>query len=343
MPYETECPSCQSRFQVKEEHAGKRGKCPRCRSVFVLPSPPPPVSDDPFDGELVPIDDPPPSSSPTPLQTSKRTATVDDDAEEAAGYVLAGGSAKRVKNVKVRDRAAPTMGAGAKGVAEAAAATKRTLTPAQILAAFQGEIEPVKPTPLYRLWVLVVACVMILLPLVYLAIVGGVIAGVVYHAVHNISIFQNMGHGRTNAKGAIFLYVGPLLAGGVVVAFMLKPLFARWGEGGNNRVLDPQVEPLLYAFVDGVCAAVHAPRPVRIEVDCQVNASARRDGGILGAVFREDSRADDRPAVGLGDDLAPVRGRARPRIRALLARGRDAIVCRDHDHQYVVCPGGLRT
>src|SRR5262249_17002501 len=43
-------------------------------------------------------------------------------------------------------------------------------------------------------------------------------------------------------------------------------------------------EPLLYAFVDGVCDAVGAPRPARIDVDCQVNASARREGGLLGVL-----------------------------------------------------------
>ena len=47
-------------------------------------------------------------------------------------------------------------------------------------------------------------------------------------------------------------------------------------------MLDPGAEPLLYAFVDGVCGSVGAPRPARIAVDCRVNASAHREGGILG-------------------------------------------------------------
>ena len=49
-------------------------------------------------------------------------------------------------------------------------------------------------------------------------------------------------------------------------------------------MLDPGEEPLLHAFVDGVCASVGAPRPARIEVDCRVNASAHRDGGLLGVL-----------------------------------------------------------
>ncbi len=68
---------------------------------------------------------------------------------------------------------------------------------------------------------------------------------------------------------------------------MLKPLFARPGKREKARVLDPEIEPLLFAFVDGVCTSVGAPRPNRIEVDCQVNASAHRDAGPL-AVFSNE-------------------------------------------------------
>ena len=78
-------------------------------------------------------------------------------------------------------------------------------------------------------------------------------------------------------------YFGPLIVGGTVVVFMLKPFFARSGARRSSGVLDPDVEPLLYAFVwDGICASAGAPRPSRIEVDSNVNASARRDGSIPG-------------------------------------------------------------
>src|SRR5262249_16774096 len=85
-------------------------------------------------------------------------------------------------------------------------------------------------------------------------------------------------------KVAAVIYVAPLIAGGMVVALMVKPLFARPARGPKSRSLEPGAEPLLYAFVDGVCDAVGAPRPARIEVDCQVNASAHRDGGLLGVL-----------------------------------------------------------
>jgi len=68
---------------------------------------------------------------------------------------------------------------------------------------------------------------------------------------------------------------------------MLKPLFARRQRGAKQRILDPEVEPVLYAFVDGICDTVGAPRPARIAVDSQVNASAHLEGGLWGVVGGE--------------------------------------------------------
>jgi len=187
----------------------------------------------------------------------------------------------------VREEGLPGIGISAKGVIEAAAPTRKTMTPKQILAAFGGEIERVRPTLHYRLWVAIVAGVMGLLPVIYVAIIGLVVAGVVYHAVNDVTIFKAAG-GRVGAmKGAFLAYVAPLVAGVVVVALMIKPLFARPARGPKQRMLEPGAEPLLYAFVDGVCNSVGAPRPARIAVDCMVNASAHREGGILGVVGGE--------------------------------------------------------
>src|SRR5262249_43977060 len=66
------------------------------------------------------------------------------------------------------------------------------------------------------------------------------------------------------------------------VVFLIKPLVARPRRRGKTRAVDPSKEPLLFAFVDGVCRSLGAPRPDRIEVDCEVNAGARIDRGELG-------------------------------------------------------------
>jgi Zn-dependent protease with chaperone function len=194
---------------------------------------------------------------------------------------------KKARAARLRGGELPAIGANARGVTEAVAPMRKTLTVAQILGAFGEAIEPVRPTALYRLWIVLVAGVMILLPLLYVGMIGLVVAGMMFHAVRGTIVLQAMGRGRHAALVVAVVYVGPLLAGAVVVAFMIKPLFARPARGFKARTLDPKAEPLLHAFVDGVCRAVGAPRPTRIEVDCQVNASARREGGVLSLFGRE--------------------------------------------------------
>ncbi len=281
MPIQVECPSCRASFRAGEENAGKRGRCPKCKTVFRVPEPKPA---DPVEGDLVPIEDEKVVAEVglKPLSTPRK-AVVED--EEDGLYALGGGALSKPKAAPVREAALPGVGVSAAGVKTAAAAIKRSMTPGQILAGFGGEIEPVKPTPFYRFWIAVVAGVMLLLPLVYLSMIGLVVYGVYYHAVHNVSIFENMGHGRNAGKAVVFFYFGPIVAGSVVAAFMLKPFFARSAKlNMKERELDPQREPLLFAFVDGVCTSVGAPRPARVLVDCQVNAGARLEGGMLAVI-----------------------------------------------------------
>ncbi len=253
MPIQVECPSCQSEFRVGDNFAGKRGKCPRCREPIVVP-----FAEDEVD--LVPVD------PPEPRPQSRVGPVADTDTDDSSAYEMAG-SARKAKAVPARSVS--------EGVVRAVEPARPTQTPKKILAAFQGEIEPVRATALYRLWIGLVAMIMLLLPLAYVVIIG-LVAYVVYlHAIHNAVVFQ----GVRNVKAAFALYFGPLVAGLAVIGFMLKPIFARPGTRQKTRALDPSVEPLLFAFVDGVCSSVGAPRPNRIEVNCDVNASAHRDAG----------------------------------------------------------------
>jgi Zn-dependent protease with chaperone function len=83
------------------------------------------------------------------------------------------------------------------------------------------------------------------------------------------------------------LYVGPILAGTIIVFFLIKPLFARPVRYERSRSLTRQSEPLLFAFVDRVCEEVGAPAPKRINVDCQVNASASLGRGVRGMLGKD--------------------------------------------------------
>jgi Zn-dependent protease with chaperone function len=77
------------------------------------------------------------------------------------------------------------------------------------------------------------------------------------------------------------LYGTPLFVGGVLVFFMVKPLFARRGPRAQPLALNPGAEPAVFAFITQICRAVGAPFPTRIDVDCQLNASAGFRRGLL--------------------------------------------------------------
>jgi Zn-dependent protease with chaperone function len=70
------------------------------------------------------------------------------------------------------------------------------------------------------------------------------------------------------------LYVGPILAGVILIFFMIKPLFARRGRHAQPLAMNPAYEPTLYAFIAQICDLVGAPMPKRIDLDCQINAAA---------------------------------------------------------------------
>ena len=244
-----DCPGCRTTFQVDPKHAGRLGKCPLCQERVRVP-------------HLAPAPSPTPKparSAPTPAQAPKAPprrpiVDLDDDGEEDYGLA-------------------------SEAAAEPAPAKKPggwARTPREILAAFCGTIEPVPTTAEYRAWIAVVAVVMLILPVIYFGLVALVGAGVAWMAVHNLRIFE----AGVN-KLTLLFYVAPVFTGVVVVGFMLKPFLAPLKGGKNLRRIDPNKEPLLVAFVDGVCGAVGAPIPSRIEVDCEVNASARLASWVI--------------------------------------------------------------
>ena len=144
------------------------------------------------------------------------------------------------------------------------------------LAGFRGAIRPVPATWLYRVALVLVAVLMLLLPLLYLAVIAALGYMMYWHATANAGML-----GGRASKGAMLIFSAPFIVCGLAVFFLLKPLLARRPPAAAPRMLEPAEEPLLFAFVDKVCAAVHAPRPGRIAVTCAVNASASLRRGLL--------------------------------------------------------------
>lgn len=145
-----------------------------------------------------------------------------------------------------------------------------------LLGAFRGEIKPVRVSVIYRLGLLLVALVMVLLPLIYVGMIGLAGYGLHYHATRNDTLLDGDG-----GIVSMFLFIAPLVVGAILIVFMIKPLFARSADQAASCAVYRKREPVLWAFVEKICAVVGAPVPTRIYVDCDVNASAGFRRGAL--------------------------------------------------------------
>jgi Zn-dependent protease with chaperone function len=130
----------------------------------------------------------------------------------------------------------------------------------------------------YRLGAALVALLMVLLPLLYLAFIVAIGWAVWWHATENAPVLAAKG----NARGRLAAYIGPIFIGVVLVLFLVKPLFAPRPKAPQPLVLKRGDQPLLFVFVDKLCDAIGAPRPLAIHADCDLNASAGfHSGGDL--------------------------------------------------------------
>jgi len=148
-----------------------------------------------------------------------------------------------------------------------------------ITGAFAGAVPATRVSFLYQIGLLIVALAMVTLPVIYLALIGA--AGwVVYYWATHFTFLLSAGRGRGWIV-MLLVYLTPLFAGLVLVFFMVKPLFARRASQAQPLALNPGAEPLLFAFVTRLCQAIGAPFPTRIDIDCQMNASASFRRGMF--------------------------------------------------------------
>jgi hypothetical protein len=148
--------------------------------------------------------------------------------------------------------------------------------------ALEGDIKPVRRTAGYHFGVACVAIAMVFLPLLYVGLTIGVALFMLWHAISNLTLFSEM-----HPFAAAVVYFTPLIVGIVLLVLMSKPILARPPRARGGRPIRIDKEPVLAAFVDEIAWAVHAPKPTRIEIDCDVNAGAGFGRGLF-AVFGSD-------------------------------------------------------
>ena len=264
MPILVTC-SCGKKLNAPDTLAGKRVKCPGCQALVLIPEPLEVIED-----EVEVIREVPHKVAAT------KTPSVPAQLANRATPSTARIAAPRRQTLVPTDSVPPVT----------APAERFAYLSRKIEVAFtQDRIGPVRTSTGYRLAVVAVSVLMILLPLLYLALIVAVACGVWYHAVHHTGIIGTNGTSGSSAnrKALLFslmLYVTPILVGAVLVLFMLKPLFARGTPRPGRRSLHREEEPLLFDFVTRVCEAVGSPKPSRIDIDNQVNASASFRSGL---------------------------------------------------------------
>lgn len=189
------------------------------------------------------------------------------------------------------------------------------LTTEEILAAFTGTIPRTRVSIFYQVGLMMATLVMLLLPVLYVALIFCAGWGVYLYGSHFHFLVESMRGGIRFYLFKWFLYLTPLFAGSTMVFFMIKPLFAGRVKQAEPLALNPAVERTLYAFIAKICALVGAPMPSRIDLDCQLNASASFRRGTLSF---------------LGNDLVLTIGL--PLVGALSMRDLAGIIAHEFGH-----------
>ena len=136
----------------------------------------------------------------------------------------------------------------------------------------------------YRLALGAVAVVMAVLPCIYVALtVLTAWATYLFASRYFLAIWQwPTGYNRGALMVKVLCSCTPVLTGGTAAFFMVKPLFARRPARTQPLTLTAQAEPRVHDLVRQICQAVGARAPQRIELSCDLNASAHLEPGWRG-------------------------------------------------------------
>ena len=184
------------------------------------------------------------------------------------------GSNGRTRNAKPLT---PDCGAQGFDIPAPAASLARVTPPAPI------SPDNTRLSPAYHVGLLLVAIGMVALTVAYLALTALACWWVWFFATHYFLAIWELPLGRS-FYGLMLLVVlscTPLLIGAAIALAMVKPLFAGRGRHMQPLVLQPEIEPRLYALVQQVCGLVGAPAPKQIELVCNLNAAASFRRGLL--------------------------------------------------------------
>lgn len=167
-----------------------------------------------------------------------------------------------------------------------------SLTEADINAALHDRrISPEPVSDSYALRLTVVFVAMTLLFLLYITIIALAGRAVYWLATENSAmIAHDAGYFHH------MLYIILVLAGGIFLVGFLRPFWRR--ERPPEMVyLQRDQDPLLFAFIEHVCAVMNCPVPHKIAVTCDPNTSIGYQSGIMSAFRRRGTLCIGLPLV----------------------------------------------
>lgn len=135
-----------------------------------------------------------------------------------------------------------------------------------------------RTSPGYLLSLLLVTLLCVAIPTLYLCFTAGIAAGWVWYLTH---IHEHL---PRSIHLIALMYAVPGLAGGVLLLFLFRPLFARSPRASETVVIDQTQEPGLVEGVRALCGAIGVSPPSEIHVSWDANASVHFRNGWRGLV-----------------------------------------------------------
>jgi Zn-dependent protease with chaperone function len=153
---------------------------------------------------------------------------------------------------------------------------------------FEGEVPKTKLGFGYTMGLLVVALAMIVLPLIYVGLVTMAVLGIYWYATRMSQVFFPVIGGTRHISFALtMLFLAPILAGVILVWFMLAPIFSGFRFRQMSRPIGHEENPELFRLLGELCQMLGAPIPSRVDLQLGVNASASFRAGF-GSMFGND-------------------------------------------------------
>ncbi len=242
-----DCSHCGAKYQLPEKALGKAAQCKKCGDRFAVK----PIAPN------KPVATPKRASRPKPKKRSKAQPEEEEELQESP----------LLRQKRWREQHSP-------------ANTKERL---EKMLRLLDEVEDFpRPRTSIMHWFVstIVLLAMLMLPLIYLAFTAGVGWITYWHAMHDYVWMRVPGIQTKFFAG--LLYAILVLVGVVWFFSLLGVLFIRPPKRERETPLLRQEQPILYAFADRLAEIVGSPKPIAINLDMDVNASASFESSFFG-------------------------------------------------------------